>query len=89
MHWLKKKIHDFHHYAPLISIILAGVLGIIIFSYDRSFQMVVTLATALGYILWGLVHHHIHQDLYFSVFMEYLLIALLGIAIAFSVLWLH
>lgn len=75
------------HYIPLISILLAGLLGIAIFSYDTAFQAAIVVATSASYVAWGLVHHYIHKDLHLSVFFEYLLIAILGVVIVLSVIF--
>jgi len=83
---MKKIGKDIQHYLPLVGIFLAGILGFIVFSYDRAFQMAVTVAVATAYVSWGLVHHFLHKDLHLSVFIEYLLIATLGVVIVFSLI---
>lgn len=70
----------------LIGILLAGFAGLTLFSYDRNFQIAVALATGISYVSWGLIHHHIHRDLHFEVFMEYLAVAILGTVIIFSLI---
>ena len=81
---MRKFVKDIHHYTPLISILLAGIGGFVIFSYDHIFQGVIALAVATAYVIWGLIHHKIHHDLTFSVVVEYLVIAILGLTIIFS-----
>ncbi len=78
---------DFNHYIPLIGVMLAGTLGIILFSYDQIFQAVLAVVVATCYVLWGLVHHHLHHDLEFNVFVEYLAIASIGLMIIMSVIF--
>lgn len=70
----------------LIGILFAGFAGLILFSYDKNFQIAVALATGISYVSWGLIHHHIHRDLHFEVFMEYLAVAILGTVILFSLI---
>jgi hypothetical protein len=41
---------------------------------------------AFGYVVWGLVHHYIHRELYFSTVVEYVSIALLGAIAVYSVI---
>lgn len=82
----KTAVH-IQHYLPLVGILLAGALGFIFFSYDRVFQAACALATAAAYVAWGLIHHHIHRDLYLSVVIEYIAIAALGVAVVFSLLF--
>lgn len=78
--------HDVQHYLPLVSIFLAGIAGCIIFSSDKFFQASIIVATASAYVVWGIVHHYLHHDLQFSVVVEYMLIAALGLLITLSVL---
>lgn len=75
------------HYLSLIGVFIAGIFGIYIFSYDRRFQMAVVLATAAAYVAWGVVHHFLHRDLYLSVVIEYLTIAILGVVLVFSLIF--
>lgn len=83
---MKKIIRDFSHYLSLIAIFLAGFFAFVTFRFDRPFQLGVILATAIGYVVWGIIHHLIHKDLYLSVVIEYIVIALLGIVLVLSVI---
>lgn len=74
------------HYASLFGILLVGALGFVFFSYDRVFQMGVALAVAISYVVWGAIHHAIHKDLYFAVIVEYLVVAILGLVMVFSLI---
>lgn len=82
----KKFARDLNHYLPLFGIMAVGVAGFYYFSYDNFFRIVITIATATGYVVWGVVHHKLHDDLYFAVFLEYLLIASLGVIVILSLL---
>lgn len=77
---------DLPHYLLLFGILIVGFAGLILFSYDKRFQIVVSIATGISYVSWGLIHHHIHRDLHFEVFMEYLAVAILGTVILFSLI---
>lgn len=74
------------HYMLLFGILLFGFAGLILFSYDRSFQIVVAIATAVAYIAWGVFHHYMHDDLHLETFIEYVAIAVLGLIIMFSLI---
>ena len=74
------------HYFVLFGLLFAGILAFVLFSYDRAFQMIVAVSVAVSYVIWGLVHHSIHRDLYFSVVLEYLAIAALGLVMVFSLI---
>ena len=75
------------HYLSLIGIFAAGTFGIYTFAYDRSLQMAVVVATAGAYVTWGVVHHFIHRDLYLAVIVEYLVVAVLGVVLIFSLIF--
>ncbi len=75
------------HYVSLIGILIAGLVAIIWFSYDPVFQMGVAIAVAVGYVVWGIVHHYIHRDLYLSVVLEYVAVGILGVVIVASLLF--
>lgn len=68
----------FSHYIALIFILIAAVVAFVEFSFDRQFQIYATLAAGSGYVAWGVVHHYIHKDLYLSIVVEYVVVALLG-----------
>ena len=74
------------HYLPLISVLLATLLGLFLFPYDKSMRVSLTVAMGISYVTWGIVHHHIHRDLNMEVALEYLLIAIFGVSAAIFVL---
>jgi hypothetical protein len=80
------KSHTKHlsHYLTLIGVLFAGFFGLIMFSYDSYFQLSVAVATSASYIAWGVIHHILHKDFYFEVFLEYLAVAILGLTIVFT-----
>lgn len=84
---MKKFSRDMQHYLPLIGILFAGLVGFMVFGYDKNFQAAIAVAVAVSYVVWGLVHHHIHKDLHASVIVEYLAIAIVGVVVIFSVLY--
>lgn len=75
------------HYFGLIGVLVLGVLAFYFFAYDRSFQAAVAVAVAVSYVVWGVMHHHIHRDLHLAVFIEYLAVASLGLVIVFSLIF--
>jgi hypothetical protein len=83
---MKSFIKDLSHYLVLFGILLAGFSGLILFSYDKAFQTAVALALVLSYASWGIVHHYLHKDLHFEVILEYLIVAILGFVIIFSII---
>ena len=83
---MKAFLKDLSHYMVLFGILLAGFAGLILFSYDKNFQISVAVALVAAYVSWGIVHHHLHRDLHFEVVLEYLIVAILGFVIIFSVI---
>ncbi len=72
------------HYLTLIGILFASFAGLILFSYDKYFQLSVAVAGACAYVAWGITHHILHKDYSFEVFLEYLAVAVLGLTLIFS-----
>jgi predicted PurR-regulated permease PerM len=83
---MKSMTKHLSHYMALFGILLAGFAGLILFSYDKNFQVAVALALTLSYVAWGVIHHYLHRDLHIETFIEYLVVAVLGFVIIFSLL---
>lgn len=77
----------FPHYASLVAVLLAGSILFIIFSYSKYLEAAIGISLALSYVSWGLIHHYLHRDLHFSVFVEYVVVASLGLVIIFSLIF--
>ncbi|CAN5318636.1 hypothetical protein BH10PAT1_BH10PAT1_4050 [soil metagenome] len=75
------------HYFSLFGILIASVIGFVIFGYDKNFQFAIIAAASAGYFCWGIVHHYIHRDLNLQVLIEYLMIATVGFVIGVSVIY--
>jgi len=74
------------HYLVLFGLLLAGFAGLVLFSYDKAFQVGIAIATAVSYFAWGVVHHYLHKDLHLETFVEYMAVAVLGLIIIFSLI---
>ncbi|MCS7092420.1 MAG: hypothetical protein NZM26_03655 [Patescibacteria group bacterium] len=84
---MKKKIAKYaQQYLPLFGVLLAGVIGFNVFSYDLGARMAVVIAMAVGYVSWGIVYHHTKGDLQIAIVAEYIIIAILGVTVVFSLL---
>lgn len=79
-------IRSFPHYVVLVGLLAATIIGFVVFSYDRAFQIALTIALAVSYVSWGIVHHWFHEDLYLEVVIEYVVIAVLGSILIISLL---
>ncbi|MBI3396981.1 hypothetical protein HY045_00735 [Candidatus Woesebacteria bacterium] len=75
------------HYLTLFGVFGAGILAFVLFSYDKVFQFGVSIALSAAYVAWGVVHHYVHRDLHLAVVVEYLVVAILGLVIVFSLLF--
>ena len=84
---MKKLAKHLKHYLPLFGVLIIGGVGFVNFSYDKQFQAAIVISTALGYFVWGLIHHFLHRDLHIQVVLEYLAIAILGVVVVFSLLF--
>ena len=74
------------HYIVLFGILIVSFAGLILFSYDKNFQVAIAMALSLSYVSWGVTHHYLHKDLYPEIVLEYLVIALLGFVIIYSII---
>jgi len=84
---IKTFFYHFPHYMTLIGILFAGLLGFFIFSYDRPFQVIISIAVAVSYVAWGITHHILHKDFHALIVVEYLLVASLGLVVVFSLIF--
>lgn len=84
---MKRLIKHLPHYIPLIGILIMGVVAFSFFSYDAYFQGAVAVSMAVSYVVWGIIHHYIHKDLYAPVVIEYILVASLGLIIILSLIF--
>jgi len=84
---MKNLVKHLPHYLSLVGMLLASLLAFFLFPYDDLFLLGVALATACGYITWGIVHHLIHKDLYLVTIIEYITVSILGLVIALSLIF--
>ena len=84
---MKRIAKHLPHYLSLAGILIAGVIGFLVFSYERAFQIAVAIGLALAYVAWGIIHHAIHRDLHLSVVIEYVVVASLGLVVMLSLIF--
>lgn len=84
---MERRFKHLPHYVSLISIFVAGVIGFFVFSYDRQFQIAVSLALALSYVSWGIIHHTLHKDICLTIILEYIAVAILGFIMLLSLIY--
>ncbi len=78
--------HNLIHYSILVLMMNLIVGAFLFFSFDRVYQMIIVLMAGLSYVLWGIIHHHLNDDLHLKVIVEYVLVALLAELIIFSLI---
>ncbi len=81
------KNHKNHliYYSLLVSALVGGLILIAAYSPDKQLQMLIVVGISFLYLLIGIVHHLINHDLVAKIVIEYVLIAMLGIAAAFFI----
>lgn len=75
------------HYLSLLGILVVSYVGFSVFGYDKYFQTALAVALGVAFVVWGFVHHHIHDDLHPKIVIEYIAVAALGIVVLLSVIW--
>lgn len=72
----------------LILSLLAGIYLSFIFYYRTMPKYIVfsTIIFGILYIIWGVAHHLREHNFHYRIVLEYLLVAILGVAIVSSLL---
>ena len=83
---MKKFFKHLSHSLLLVGILMAGFIGLILFSYDKNAQVLISVLTASGYVIWGVIHHTHNRDFHWEILMEYLAVAILGLTIIFTLI---
>ncbi|MBP9759551.1 hypothetical protein KBD45_07705 [Candidatus Dojkabacteria bacterium] len=84
---MRLNLKHFPHYFSLVSIFAFGLIGFYLFPYDKDFLMALTYALSAAYLSWGIIHHYIHEELYLSILLEYLAVAILGCVLVVSLIY--
>jgi hypothetical protein len=84
---MKLNLKHFPHYFSLLGIFAFGLLGFFLFPYDKKFLVALSFALSLSYVSWGIIHHYIHEELYLSIVLEYVAVAILGCVFILSIIY--
>ena len=68
------------YYFSLIGVLVISLVLILLLSPNRDLQMIVLIGAGISYVLVGIAHHLVNHDLVGKIVVEYVLIAVLGIA---------
>lgn len=79
-----KKDTALHHF--ILILILAGGIGMFFYAQGNSLvQLIVGIVTSCAYVVWGILHHTMHQELHRKIVIEYILIGMLAIVLLFTI----
>lgn len=73
------------YYASLIGILVSGFILVYSSYPDKNRQMLIVIGMSISYTVLGIAHHLLNHDLATKIVIEYVLIAMLGIAISFFI----
>jgi hypothetical protein len=76
---------QFVHLGVLFFMLLVGGGTFWYLNGSPGLQLFVGIATSLAYILWGIIHHAIKEDLHKKVVVEYILIGCIAIIVLFII----
>ncbi len=76
---------DIIYYFFLILILVIGVIAIIFLYPNKQLQFLSACAISVLYAIFGIIHHHLAHNLVGKIVVEYMLVAMLGIAISFFI----
>lgn len=79
-----KKV-DLIYYLFLVIILAGGVAVIILLYPNKNLQFLAACALSLLYAIYGIIHHYVAHNLVGKIVVEYMLIAMLGVAISFFI----
>lgn len=76
------------NYLILGIILVAALISFFYFrqNFDSHDERRVIYVTAVLYLFWSLYHHYRRGDLQFSIIMEYFLLAVFAVIVAFTTL---
>lgn len=80
----KRNYHNWYYFY-LTAVLLTGLIIIWLQGPDKNLQMVSIIILSIIYAASGILHHLHSHDLVGKIVIEYVLIALLGIAAAFFI----
>ena len=69
------------YYLSLCCVFIVTLSMTYVLSYDKTLQLLALFAATCFYILWGIVHQHIHHHLTPKIMLEYILMGSLGFVI--------
>jgi len=75
------------NFIVLLLILVSGIWTFWGAQNDKVMQMYIGVATAIAYVLWGMIYHSLEGDLHPKVVVEYCLIGAIAIVLLLTILW--
>lgn len=76
------------NFIVLFIILLTGIWTFWGAQNDKVMQMYIGVATAISYVLWGMIYHSLEGDLHPKVVIEYCLVGAIAIVLMLTILWI-
>lgn len=74
------------YYISFFLILIGGMFVIFQNQGDKTLTLEFVSLIAFFYVLWGLLHHLVHHSVTLRIVIEYIVVALLGVAVIFFIL---
>jgi hypothetical protein len=55
------------HYAVLGAFLSGSLLWLVLWRQNQTGQFYIVLLTAIGYLIWGVIHHRLLRDLSYKI----------------------
>lgn len=75
-----------YQYFFLVSGLALGLFGFFAFAAYPQLRMAISIAIGIFYFGWGVIHHSLEKSLHIKIVLEYLLIAILAVAVLISLI---
>ena len=74
------------YYISFFVILVASIFLVFQNNGDKSLVLTFVSLFAVSYVVWGVLHHLVHHSVNLRIVIEYIVVALLGVAIVFFIL---
>lgn len=75
------------NFIVLFIILVTGIVTFWGSQGDRTIQMFTGIATAVAYVVWGIIYHALEGDLHVKVMIEYSLVGVIAVVLLLTILW--
>lgn len=88
---MQTKHHNSHRQHIFQYLMLFLLMSVAFFSFTRCIgdpvkQLEIGITAGLTYMVWGIYHHYLEQDLNWKIVVEYIAVSLVGIAMLWMLL---